>query len=72
MIQALSRTGTVAKGTDGGTRPVAGLLIRLGPGPTLLGTPDTGMDDSTFERFVRETFSRRDRSRHSRIGKRRS
>jgi hypothetical protein len=34
-----------------------GLLIRLGPGPTLLGTPDTGLDDATFERFVRETFS---------------
>ena len=32
-------------------------MIRLGPGPTLLGTPDTGVDDATFERFVRETFS---------------
>ncbi|AGA31371.1 hypothetical protein Sinac_7332 [Singulisphaera acidiphila DSM 18658] len=39
------------------TRPaLAGLLIRLGPGPTLLGGPDTGMDDLTFARFVRETF----------------
>jgi hypothetical protein len=35
----------------------AGLLIRLGPGPTLLGTPDTGLDDATFDRFVRESFS---------------
>ena len=34
-----------------------GLLIRLGPGPTLLGTPDTGLDDATFDRFVRESFS---------------
>lgn len=34
-----------------------GLLIRLGPGPTLLGTPDTGLDDVTFDRFVRESFS---------------
>jgi hypothetical protein len=34
----------------------SGLLIRLGPGPTLLGTPETGLDDSTFDRFVRETF----------------
>jgi hypothetical protein len=33
------------------------LLIRLGPGPTLLGTPDTGLDDATFDRFVRESFS---------------
>ena len=32
-------------------------MIRLGPGPTLLGTPDTGVDDATYERFVRETFS---------------
>ena len=32
-------------------------MIRLGPGPTLLGTPDTGLDDATFERFVHETFS---------------
>ena len=33
-----------------------GLLVRLGPGPTLLGGPDTGLDDVTFARFVRETF----------------
>lgn len=39
------------------TRPgLTGLLIRLGPGPTLLGGPDTGLDDATFARFVRETF----------------
>jgi hypothetical protein len=29
----------------------------MGPGPTLLGMPETGVDDATFERFVRETFS---------------
>ena len=29
----------------------------MGPGPTLLGTPDTGLDDATFDRFVRESFS---------------
>jgi hypothetical protein len=39
-----------------GGRTPSGLLIRLGPGPTLLGTPDTGLDDATFERFVHETF----------------
>ena len=39
------------------TRPsLTGLLVRLGPGPTLLGGPDTGLDDATFARFVRETF----------------
>ena len=32
-------------------------MIRLGSGPTLLGTPDTGLDDATFDRFVRESFS---------------
>ncbi len=35
-----------------------GLLIRLGPGPTLLGTPDTGLDDATFDRFVRRVIQR--------------
>ncbi|APW63444.1 hypothetical protein [Paludisphaera borealis] len=34
----------------------SGVLIRLGRGPTLLGTPDTGMDDDTYARFVNETF----------------
>ncbi len=35
---------------------LAGVLVRLGPGPTLLGSPDTGFDDTTFTRFVREAF----------------
>ena len=39
------------------SRPsLTGVLIRLGPGPTLLGGPDTGFDDATYARFVRETF----------------
>jgi hypothetical protein len=43
---------------EGGAKDAwAGLVIRLGAGPTLLGAPDTGLDDTTFERFVRETFS---------------
>jgi len=33
-----------------------GLLVRLGPGPTLLGEPDTGFDDASYARFVREAF----------------
>jgi hypothetical protein len=50
---ALSLRGSRDEIAPGGPR---GLLIRLGPGPTLLGTPDTGLDDLTFERFVRDTF----------------
>jgi hypothetical protein len=49
-----------AQGSAQHARPThapSGLLIRLGPGPTLLGTPDTGLDDATFERFVLDTFS---------------
>jgi len=43
---------------DGGAKDAwTGLVIRMGAGPTLLGTPDTGLDDATFEKFVRETFS---------------
>ncbi|MGE3820553.1 MAG: hypothetical protein AB7I30_14160, partial [Isosphaeraceae bacterium] len=36
--------------------PIAGLLLRLGQGPTLPGSPDTGFDDATYARFVREAF----------------
>ncbi|HEY2156067.1 MAG TPA: hypothetical protein VGH33_10590, partial [Isosphaeraceae bacterium] len=35
---------------------VAGVLIRLGPGSTLLGRPDSGLDDATFARFVAAKF----------------
>ncbi len=34
----------------------AGFYIPLGDGPTLLGSPNTGLDDPGFERFVKETF----------------
>ena len=33
-----------------------GVLVRLGPGPTLLGGPDSGLDDVTFARFVADAF----------------
>lgn len=48
----------VVAGLTGGEARAAysGMLLRLGDGPTLLGTPDAGLDDATFERFVRETF----------------
>ena len=55
VAQALTH-GQPGRGEAGGGSGT-GLLIRLGPGPTLLGTPDTGLDDATFERFVHETFS---------------
>lgn len=49
------RVETALKGRAWGVG-YSGLLVALGPGPTLLGTPDTGMDDDTFARFVQETF----------------
>ncbi len=54
VAQALASVRGRAGETAGAAAP--GLMIRLGPGPTLLGTPDTGLDDVTFDRFVRETF----------------
>jgi len=44
-------------GNAGAKDAWTGVVLRLGGGPTLLGTTDTGLDDTTFERFVRETFS---------------
>ena len=35
---------------------LAGILIRLGRGPTLLGAPDTGIDDPTFGAFLGDAF----------------
>lgn len=53
--EALKRRLVEAAARD--DRPnVSGVMLRLGRGPTLLGTPDSGMDDQTFQRFVRETF----------------
>ena len=43
---------------QGPARTSPGVLIRLGPGPTLLGGPDTGLDDATFARFVRGVRAR--------------
>ena len=53
VTEALARTKLGSGDTGNG----GGLMIRLGAGPTLLGTPDTGLDDATFDRFVRESFS---------------
>ena len=52
VTKALAELKAGEPGSAGG-----GLVIRLGPGPTLLGTPDTGLDDATYRRFIHETFS---------------
>jgi hypothetical protein len=57
VVEALTRTRNAPAVNSRDARTATGLVIRLGPGPTLLGTPDTGVDDATFQRFVRETFS---------------
>lgn len=54
--EALKRRVAEAIGARNSRPALTGLLIRLGPGPTLLGEPDTGLDDVTFARFVRENF----------------
>ena len=53
--QAMKRRIEEALTARGDGAP-SGLLIQLGPGPTLLGAPDTGMDDDTFARFIHDTF----------------
>jgi hypothetical protein len=54
--KAMKRRVEMALRRRGDGRALTGLLIQLGRGPTLLGTPDTGMDDVTYNRFVQETF----------------
>ncbi|MEW4567954.1 hypothetical protein AB1L88_08815 [Tautonia sp. JC769] len=45
------------RGAGGAHRlPCDGVLLRLGPGPTLPGRPDTGFDDRTYARFVRDAI----------------
>src|SRR5512135_807934 len=56
MREALKRRVAEAATIRVARPALTGLLIRIGPGPTLLGGPDTGFDDFTFGRFVRQTF----------------
>lgn len=56
VSEALKRRVTEAVNAYKVGGNLAGLLIRLGSGPTLLGPSDTGFDDATFTRFVREAF----------------
>ena len=54
--QALERRVEQALAPRQGGATFSGILLQLGPGPTLLGNPDTGLDDDTFARFVQDTF----------------
>ena len=54
--KAMKRRVELALRRPGDGSALTGLLVQLGRGPTLLGTPDTGMDDATYKRFVQETF----------------
>jgi hypothetical protein len=45
-----------------------GLITRLGSGATLPGSPGVGVDDGTYERFVRETFNPEDASSKPGLG----
>ena len=54
--QALKHRVEQALAPRQGGMAFSGILIQLGPGPTLLGNPDTGLDDDTFARFVHDTF----------------
>ncbi len=54
--QAMKRRVIEATALRKSYENLTGFLIRLGPGPTLLGAPDTGFDDITYGRFVREAF----------------
>lgn len=54
--EAMRRRVAGAVAAHEGRARLAGVLVRLGPGPTLLGGPDTGFDDATYARFVREAF----------------
>lgn len=54
--EAMRRRVSEAVAAHKGPGNLAGVLVRLGPGPTVLGSPDTGYDDATFARFVREAF----------------
>lgn len=56
--EAMKRRVGEALAREGDAPGFSGLLIRLGRGPTLLGPPDTGIDDDTFARFVQETLGR--------------
>ena len=54
--EALKRRVEQALAPRQGGTTFSGIMLQLGPGPTLLGNPDTGLDDDTFARFVHDMF----------------
>ena len=54
--EALERRVEQALAPRQGGTTFSGIMLQLGPGPTLLGNPDTGLDDDTFARFVHDMF----------------
>ncbi len=56
--EAMARQVAEAVGLRKFRPNLLGVLVRLGPGSTLLGGPDSGLDDATFARFVAAAFER--------------
>ncbi len=54
--RAMARKVAEAVAARKGRANLAGALIRLGPGSTLPGGPDSGLDDATYARFLAATF----------------
>ena len=54
--EAMARRVADAARPRRGRANLAGVLVRLGPGSTLPGGPDSGLDDATYARFVAAKF----------------
>ncbi len=54
--EAMARRVAEAVGPRKARPNLSGVLVRLGPGSTLPGGPDSGLDDVTFARFVASAF----------------
>ena len=54
--QAMTKHASMAIAPRASHPNLLGLVVRLGPGATLPGGPEVGLDDATFPRFVRASF----------------
>ncbi|WP_435020842.1 hypothetical protein TA3x_002051 [Tundrisphaera sp. TA3] len=54
--EAMAKKVAEAVAARRATPALAGVLVRLGPGSTLPGGPDAGLDDASFARFTRAAF----------------
>ena len=61
--EAMARKVAEAAGPRASRPNLAGVLVRLGPGSTLPGGTDSGLDDATFARFVATAFEPRSAAR---------